>query len=428
MADPLSIAASVAGLAAVAGKVVKILYNFVSDLDDAPHLARSALDTVNETRLALEAIGHLIETIESVSAWRKTLIRLDHVGLTLSNCIMTLSELEALVSMDDDDDAGILQRIQWVRVEGKVERLLPRLESQKTSLSLMVTVLQWYVMSLDHLVHTMYSHTLCSSQSHFGAIRDCVKLQSTVDRISEQNQELARRMRHMETLYTHPNQSTVSASTFRPASRSSTRLLMGGRSITPSIITTSSESLPVRSTTATTSSDPTWTLEPREFELALESSWVYSRNASNELDRMSLRSSIARSSVWSILTGKSLGDISVLSVYRLPITLRDITQLGQGLTFERIFLHQQSISYGPIIHELEPEKEKKEDSDHHAEPERGVIFEDALLVEEGTPLPIEENAAGVAVTTSTTGKAVIKTSTTNVSWGNIPKRNVLSLK
>jgi len=143
MADPLSIAASVAGLAAVAGKVVKILYNFVSDIDDAPQLARSTLGTVSETRLALEAIQHLFETIESVSAWRKTLICLDHVGLTLSNCIMTLSELEALVVIDDD--AGIFQRMHWVRAEGKIERLLPRLESQKTSLSLMVTVLQWYV-------------------------------------------------------------------------------------------------------------------------------------------------------------------------------------------------------------------------------------------------------------------------------------------
>lgn len=157
----------------------------------------------------------------------------------------------------------------------------------------------------------------------------------------------------------------------------------------------------------TTSSDQSWTLESRELEIALESSWVYSRNASNELDRMSLRNSIARSSIWSILTGKSLSDISVLSVYRLPITLDDITQLGPGLTFERILLDQQSINPGPAINETE--KEQK--------------VEDTL-----PSLPIKENAEGVNEKSSAPGKAAVKAPTTNVTWGNIPKRNVLYLR
>jgi len=177
----------------------------------------------------------------------------------------------------------------------------------------------------------------------------------------------------MENLYTQPNQST--SFTERASSFGSTSW-----SRTPSIITTSSEppAWPI------SSSDQSWTLEPREFEAALESSWVYSRVApTNELDRMSLRSSIARSIMWSILTGKSLSDISVLSVYRLPITLNDITQLGPNLTFERILLDQQSIHPRPAI---------------------------------------REQAGGAP------GKAVLKTPGANVNGGRISKQGVLSFK
>ena len=56
----------------------------------------------------------------------------------------------------------------------------------------------------------------------------------------------------------------------------------------------------------------------------------------NETDGKSMQSSVARSGAWSILSGKSLSDISALSVFRLPITLNDIVDLGTGLTFEGI--------------------------------------------------------------------------------------------
>ncbi|KAK1834666.1 hypothetical protein QBC39DRAFT_7482 [Podospora conica] len=400
MADPLSIAASVAGLAAVAGKVVKILYNFVSDIDDAPHSARSTLDTVNETRLALEAIRHLVETIESVSAWRKTLISLEHVGLTLSNCIMTLSELEALVVIDDD--ASFFQRIHWVRVEGKVQRLLPRLESQKTSLSLMVTVLQ--------------------CQSNFGALRDRVKLQSTIDRMSGQNQDLARRVRRMETLYTPSDRSTIFTereSRFRPASRSSTH----------STITTSSE-LTAR---PASSGNQSWTFEPREFEADLESSWVYARVApTTELDRTSLRStiarSIARSDRWSILKGKSLSEISVLSVYRLPITVHDIAQLGPNLTFERILLNQQSRPRMPLrelreVAELIEEALLLNQESIHPR-QRAAAMETRDKIQELAntllhhELRIEANAASDNNEGGAPGKAVVNTPAPNANRGN----------
>ena len=67
----------------------------------------------------------------------------------------------------------------------------------------------------------------------------------------------------------------------------------------------------------------------REFEAILEESRVYSRAQSHDSD-ISFTSSAVRSHAWSML---SLNDISIIAVFRLPITLDDINAFGPGLTF-----------------------------------------------------------------------------------------------
>lgn len=136
MSDPLSIAASVAGLLATAGTICTTLSSFI----DAPESARAALAAVEEVRLALEMVQQLVDTVSALSSLRRALVRLDHIAITFSNCIRTLSELESLVCFKDN----IMHRLRWVWGEKKVLQLLPRLESQKASLLLMVTVLRWY--------------------------------------------------------------------------------------------------------------------------------------------------------------------------------------------------------------------------------------------------------------------------------------------
>jgi hypothetical protein len=67
----------------------------------------------------------------------------------------------------------------------------------------------------------------------------------------------------------------------------------------------------------------------RGFEMILEQSRVYSRTRFNKSD-IWFTSSAGWSHAWSHL---SLNDISVISVFRLPVTLDDITSFGPGLTF-----------------------------------------------------------------------------------------------
>ena len=140
MADPLSIAASVVGLLAAAGKICSVLSGFVSSVIDAPQSARDALAAASELRLVLEMVQGLLDVMSGLPSNRKMLVRLDHIAVTFANCVLTLSELESLLCLKDD----LLHRLKWVRTEKKVLRLLPRLESQKASMSLMVSVLIWY--------------------------------------------------------------------------------------------------------------------------------------------------------------------------------------------------------------------------------------------------------------------------------------------
>ncbi|KAM5350063.1 hypothetical protein ACJ41O_006568 [Fusarium nematophilum] len=283
MADPLSIAASVVGLLGAAGKICTTLSSFVGSAIDAPASARTALVTVEELRFALEMVKQLVETISSLPARRRQLVRLDHIGITFSNCIITLSELESLVCFKD----GTMHRLKWAWGEKKVLILLPRLESQKSSLSLMVTVLH--------------------CQTEMEALQGRDRLNAAVDLILQRDQGFAARLQRLEDPFEGQDRSIR---------------FFDNESITSHRTSTMSNNTPP------ISSEP-GSLARREFEEVLEQSRVYTRSEFNNSE-VSFTSSTALSHAWSML---SLNDISIVAVFRLPVTLDDIDSFGPGLTF-----------------------------------------------------------------------------------------------
>ena len=68
----------------------------------------------------------------------------------------------------------------------------------------------------------------------------------------------------------------------------------------------------------------------REFETVLKASRVYQQAEPNATD-MSFRSSIVRSHAWSALSGRSLADISVISVIALPLTSYEVKAMYRYL-------------------------------------------------------------------------------------------------
>ena len=52
----------------------------------------------------------------------------------------------------------------------------------------------------------------------------------------------------------------------------------------------------------------------------------------------SISSSVTRSNAWTVLGGLSLNAISTVSVFALPLTLRDINAIGAELTMASFFV------------------------------------------------------------------------------------------
>ncbi|KAM5349715.1 hypothetical protein ACJ41O_006220 [Fusarium nematophilum] len=326
MADPLSIAASVVGLLAAAGKVYGVLSNFVISTADAPSSAASALEAVEHMRLTLVSVQSLIESLDSLAPSRKALIQLDHLSIVITHSVLTISELESIVCLKD----GLMNRLRWVWNEKKVLGLLPRMESQKSSLALMVAVLQ--------------------SKSDTGALSSHDKLLEKVDEVLQQNEALAQRLQRLEGGLMPDFRSIKFFD--EASSRVSRRLsfLSVKSASSASSGTGSSETLRPSSIAI---SNPS--IIPRsDFEVALEQSRVYNRTQANESDA-SFTTSTAPTNAWSMLSGMSLNDISIISAFRLPITLDDIDLVAPGSTFS-ILLTEQARAHtaNPPVEQIGP--------------------------------------------------------------------------
>ncbi len=323
MADPLSIAASVAGLLATAGKICLVLSQFIGAATDAPQSAQAALNAVEEVRSALDMVKGLIDTITNLPSARRMLVRLDHIAITFSHCVLTLSELESLVCFKD----GMMHRLRWAWGEKKVMRLLPRLESQKSSLSLMVTVLLWYALCFT-LAGLVVWLTL-SSRSEMEALESRERLNKAVEQILQRDEEFAARIQSQADI---PILEDRSVRFYDNESVVTSRRLSKMTIDTPDPISNSAQLATPSSGSGSETSLPSSEgslASRREFEAILEESRVYSRAQSQDSD-ISFTSSAIRSHAWSVL---SLNDISIVAVFRLPITLNDINAFGPGLTF-----------------------------------------------------------------------------------------------
>jgi hypothetical protein len=151
MADPLSIAASVVGLLAVSSKVIFGLTTFASAIKHTPKSLQRVVAEVGAVNCILGEVQKLIawqSDGERPNNQRLDLIQLDHLVTTLTGCVLVFSELEKhiddLVGADSGSKPRIIwERISWTRKEDEIGKLMDDLHRHKTSLSLMLTIIQW---------------------------------------------------------------------------------------------------------------------------------------------------------------------------------------------------------------------------------------------------------------------------------------------
>ena len=142
--DPLSVSASVVGLLAAVGSITAFLRRLVNNTSDAPESARHVLAEVYGIGSCLAGLKPFLQGTKTASTSRTSMIMLDHVIVTLTECMTTFSDLEkALESLKSTQPNTVVKRVRWAMKDQTLRRILSRLQTSKLSLNLMLTMLSW---------------------------------------------------------------------------------------------------------------------------------------------------------------------------------------------------------------------------------------------------------------------------------------------
>ncbi|KAJ0107714.1 hypothetical protein J7T55_010321 [Diaporthe amygdali] len=141
--DPLSVSASIVGLLAAGAKITNAVTKAVMGVSNAPGLAKQILQEIDDITAALGFIQNYLHRRADASTERENLILLEHILITLTGCVTTYSDLQIKVDdLETSPNMGLLQKVQWWREESDIGALVGRLQNHKSSLTLMLTILQ----------------------------------------------------------------------------------------------------------------------------------------------------------------------------------------------------------------------------------------------------------------------------------------------
>jgi hypothetical protein len=102
------------------------------------------LSQVRELEISLSAVERFLVGVSWAPRDRLSMIRVDQLVAILTEAVLTFSELEALVtSIAKDNGLPIATCLMYVWKEDAVASVILRLERHKTSLSLMLNIVQW---------------------------------------------------------------------------------------------------------------------------------------------------------------------------------------------------------------------------------------------------------------------------------------------
>jgi len=142
MADPLSVAAGVVGLLSAAAKVSLMLTDIVSKARYAPRECQMVLTDVEDIRNVLIQLQLYTTGAKQASRSSRALIMVDQVAAALASSVLTFDELKLFVEgLQRDSSMGILDRLRWITKQKDIEDYQSRLGVHKSSLTLMLTIL-----------------------------------------------------------------------------------------------------------------------------------------------------------------------------------------------------------------------------------------------------------------------------------------------
>lgn len=281
--EPLSVAASVVGLLVVGSHMSSSLSSIVTKVHDAPNLARSLRQEITDISATLGHLQPYITDRAKASADRASLILLEDVLTTLTGCVTTYSDIQAILeSLNLNPEMGAFDRTKWAQQESKITVTIQRLRDHKSSLHF-----------IREILHCEFKQEAENSNR---------KLCALVKQALETNQDLKARIKRLE------HEGSIHSDA---ASR----------------IGASDDSSITRETTVPTCS-PLLGMDkvpPRfTFEQDLAGSRVYNKPV-NRYSLSSLTSSILYTTALSIFSKLSLSEVSNISFYALPVYAFDLS-------------------------------------------------------------------------------------------------------
>jgi hypothetical protein len=153
MSDPLSIAASVAGLLGTSATVLTILRDLYINAKDAPRSISRIIKEVEEMETIVSQVKAFTSGTAPAEHGRLTMLALHDLMATLSGCVLVCNELHRYIGEVADlaDDSVNMNNAKrtWERVkwacwkEPEIADFVEQLQRHKHSLNLMLNVVQW---------------------------------------------------------------------------------------------------------------------------------------------------------------------------------------------------------------------------------------------------------------------------------------------
>ncbi|KAF3291140.1 hypothetical protein TWF970_000377 [Orbilia oligospora] len=304
--EALGIAASIVGLLAAGAKLVPWLVNIADKVADAPDSVKAVSSELKETTIILEQIHIYVLDQQTVTENRRALILLEHISVTLTGFVLTYSDLERHVDfVRPDRQMSVFDRGKWLIKEKEILEVICRLQNHKSSLSMMLNILQCYSLqeaqkSMQHLCR-LVNQTLRQDQGLVAQL------------------ERRRAIPESMTMMPVPDVMTLSAASVRDDALT----IVSKQSNDSSVSKTSMLSFFLGSKFFEKRKGPIF-----EFEKDLKTSWVYKRSGFGFLSQSATsllsRRGSERGVAMSALSKASWGEISNLSVFSLPVFASDI--------------------------------------------------------------------------------------------------------
>jgi len=142
MSDPLPIIASVSGLIAISAKIASNAKQLYDSGKDAPNSIRRISEEMEQLHLIFGQVQMLLEGQKRPSRSRLTMLPLHHLMTILSSCVLAHSGLDKKLS--EVASASLGARARWALwKEAEAGEILLELERHKSSLHMMLTIIQW---------------------------------------------------------------------------------------------------------------------------------------------------------------------------------------------------------------------------------------------------------------------------------------------